>query len=1015
MRFVWASLLAFLLIGAGSAQELLPLQDFEAGPGWAGWRQADAAGQPASGWQTGPSGNGGQGNSLQSASRSEGDTFVFHPYPAQPGAHRLEFRVLSPPASDRSGVVFGLSLGSPHDLTRRGAQVLFGRGVVMFSDTIQLRPIAAYRPGVWYKVTLTADPSLGAFTLALDDGPPLAGLLPFANALPQVDTVYFNNRAIGTAGTPILLDDIRITASPGPSAPTGLTVTPLSPSSIRIRWGPPSGGPPAAYRIYRADQAIAEVPGTATGYTDTGLGAGTGYGYSVTAIDSVLLPRESLPTWPVAALTPLARDETAPRTGRYDLIVYGGTSGGIGAALAAARLGSSVAIVERSKQIGGMMSGGLGRTDYGTKSSAGGIFLEFAERVLRYYATAFGPDSRYAKETNGGYYFEPKVALGLLTRMIQENPKIEVYYEAALGKVSVSRGRVRQIEIETPQGRRRLRAPLFVDATYEGDLAALAGASYRVGRESREEFGEEHAGQIFTDMRGRKLVKGSGAGDRRVQAYNYRITLTNRPGNHAPIPRPEGYDRTRYASVLTALAQGHIRRMTDLLSMLYDLLPNDKFDVNNMPGPFPSTDLLGGSDAYPEADWQARERIIREHRDYILGLLYFCQNDPELPEAFRRDALQWGFPKDEYPDDAHFPPQLYVREARRIEGDYLFTEHDARQAKDSERAPIHSTGVAVADYPLDSHATSPMDPANPFLQEGYFFLGGGLTKPSHLPYGILLPKGIGNVLVCVAVSATHVGYSTLRLEPTYIAMGQAVGTAAHLARRYHGDPRRVPIDRLQSALLAQGQVLSVFYDVSPRTKGFAALQYLGTRGFFTTYQALPEEAATRSAAARWLWRLLTLARRDVRPQAGDRPRFKDVPLAQPDRAAIESLYRMEIIDARSYFEFMPGEPVTRAEFARWLARTREAIGPWTAPLPDSPTYLDVAPGHPDFRAIETLARKGIRSGLWEDTPAWGGGRYFLPSAALQRAEACDALYRVILEGHLFGEMREETAVLTGPP
>jgi len=561
---------------------------------------------------------------------------------------------------------------------------------------------------------------------------------------------------------------------------------------------------------------------------------------------------------------------------------------------------------------------------------------------------------------------------------------------------------VTAIEILTPQGRKRLRAPLFVDATYEGDLAAMAGASYRIGREARWEHNEEHAGEIFTDMRNRKIVFGSGAGDKKVQAYNYRITLTNRPANRVPIPRPERYDRSRYLGVWKALQEGHIRRMTDILSMFYDLIPNDKFDVNNMPGPFPSTDLLGGSDAYPEADWQTREQIIQEHRDYTLGLLYFCQNDPELPEEFRNDALQWGFPKDEFIDNNHFPTQLYVREARRIEGDYLFTENDARQAPGIERAPIHHTSVSVADYPLDSHATSPLDPERPYLHEGYFFLGGGVTKPSQLPYGILLPKGIENVLVCVAVSTTHIGYGTLRLEPCYIAMGQAVGTAAHLALKYRNNPRRVPIDLLQATLLSQGQVLSVFYDVDLKTKGFAALQYLGTRGFFDTYEARPGEPAGRGTVARWLWQTIRLARPEVAPYTPERPLFIDVPVDHPDRTAIETLYRMDIVEpGTSYFRFDPQSPITRVEFARWLVRARQATGPWPLKVKEGPHYLDVAPDNPDYAAIETLYQHEIRSDRWENTPSWGGNLYFLPSAPLPRAEVCEVLYQLIYREKLF--------------
>lgn len=558
------------------------------------------------------------------------------------------------------------------------------------------------------------------------------------------------------------------------------------------------------------------------------------------------------------AVTASAPDETI----RTDVLVVGATPCGISAAIAASRCGSKVILAEMKDHMGGMMSNGLGRTDIGPRNTIAGIFGEFIGRVRNHYATTYGEDSPQFKACSNGYYFEPSVAEKTFNAMVKAEKNITLRYHWRPEGALVYGHRIHGVNFrDTKKGKLiQVRAGVVIDATYEGDIAAMAGVPYRVGRESREEYAEPIAGTLYMDHYTRMILPGStGRGDRRVQAYNFRLCLTRNPNNRVMPRKPDTYNREEYLPILQSIKEGRIQRVDDILNI--EPIPNDKSDTNNMPKSLISTDLPEENYDYPEASYEERERIVKRHRDYILGLLYFLQNDPEMPEKLRAECAEWGFAKDEYPDNDHFPRQIYVREARRIYGLYTFSMHDAILGPGIERTPIHFDSIACGGYAMDSHATRKREPGYEVM-EGFYYLG-GITRPYQIPYRVMVPQQVDGLLVPGAASATHIGFGTLRMEPVWMAMGQAAGTAAHLARRLWVEPRDVPINRLQAWLVKNGQILTTFSDIQGPTENvtetqWQAMQFWGTRGFFTSYEAKATEQITRGTAAQWLMRSINI-------------------------------------------------------------------------------------------------------------------------------------------------------------
>jgi hypothetical protein len=478
-----------------------------------------------------------------------------------------------------------------------------------------------------------------------------------------------------------------------------------------------------------------------------------------------------------------------------DLLVYGASPAGIGAAVAAARAGLRVLVAEPLGQIGGMLAGGLGRTDLGRPDTVGGLFREFMQRVVTHYQQAHGPASVQVEDCLGGQRFEPHVAHRALREMLAE-ASVSVLLRHPLRTAEVASGRIAAVTLDGPRGPVRVLAPSFVDASYEGDLLAAAGASYRVGREARGEYEEEHAGHLFWDPdTGRATEYGTGEGDARVQAYCFRLCVTDDPGRRRPIGPPPDYDAGRYA-LLRAYLEAAPRRLKDVL--LLGKLPNRKWDVNNWGFCWQSMDLIGGSDEYAEATWERRREIARAHRGYQWGLLHFLQHDASVPAEMRAEAARFGLCADEFEEGEGWPEQLYVREARRLVGRYVFTEHDARRDR---RKP---DAVAVGSYPLDSHATQWYRIGQPApAPEGFFMCS---TQPYEIPLRALQPRDLHNLLVPVCLSATHAGYGTLRMEPVLMNLGMTCGAAAGLARHASCALNDVPAPELQTALMGAGQI-----------------------------------------------------------------------------------------------------------------------------------------------------------------------------------------------------------------
>jgi len=558
----------------------------------------------------------------------------------------------------------------------------------------------------------------------------------------------------------------------------------------------------------------------------------------------------------------------------YDVVVYGGTPGGVASAISAARLGRSVALVEYHKHLGGMTTSGLGKSDIETREAIGGLFVEFTRQVKEYYVEKYGPSSENVKLARDGYYYEPSVAQKVMDAMVARESRIRVLAHHRLEEAIRSGNRLSAIRVrDRSTGQTlELRGGVFIDGTYEGDLLAFAGARYRLGRESRAEFNELHAGVVYQDYETRTFLAGTtGEGDGRIPAYTFRLCLTTDPAKSRPLTvPPPGYDRNHYTGYLDDWRSGRFappKVMKDgvgyfaptfntvVRAISIAELPNRKTDVNMNPRAlgFP---FAGINYAYPEADWEERERITARIRNLTIGLLYFLQNDPEIPSEHRKLANQYNFARDEFADNDNFPFQLYVREARRLVGLYTLSENDTIVGPELGRTRIHEDSIAAGEFPVDSFPVRRREPGHNVALEGYIFMLDNLTRPYQIPYRVMVPETVDGLLVPVAASTTHVAFSTVRLEPTWMAMGQAAGAAAHLALAARAEPRTVSPALLQRLLLTRDHVITYFTDIDRKHPAYAALQFFGARGFFRDYRARADEPVDLPTARAW-WKLAT--------------------------------------------------------------------------------------------------------------------------------------------------------------
>ncbi|WP_126249021.1 FAD-dependent oxidoreductase [Chitinophaga rhizosphaerae] len=497
----------------------------------------------------------------------------------------------------------------------------------------------------------------------------------------------------------------------------------------------------------------------------------------------------------------------AQQVREVDICVYGGSSAGVIAAYTASKMNKSVVVIEPGKRLGGLTSGGLGYTDIGNKYAISGISRDYYRRIGKHYGKF---------ET---WIFEPSVAEKVFKQYVQE-AALDIVYDHRITKVKKSGGKVTEIQLESSVGGTpkvsTVRAKMYIDCSYEGDLLALAGISYTVGREANAQYGETYNGVQLRDKHqfpegidpykipgdptsgvlwgiSTEPLAAQGVGDKKVQAYNFRICLSNQPENRVPITRPEGYDSTRYELLLRVVNRIKPGNLNGILK--FDRMPNHKTDINNN-GSF-STDMIGMNWNYPEADYATRANITKAHELYNKGLLYFIGHDPRMPENLRKEMLQWGYPKDEYVEFGNWSPQMYVREARRMVGAYVMT-----QANCEGRATVDD-GVGMAAYTMDSHNCQRIIVDGMVKNEGDVQIGG--FGPYPISYRSIIPKAedCGNVLVTICLSASHIAYGSIRMEPVFMVLGQSAATAASMAIDAKQTVQQVDVAKLRETLRAR--------------------------------------------------------------------------------------------------------------------------------------------------------------------------------------------------------------------
>jgi len=527
-------------------------------------------------------------------------------------------------------------------------------------------------------------------------------------------------------------------------------------------------------------------------------------------------------------------DNTSSIAIATDVVIYGGTSAAVTAAVQVAKMGLNVVIVSPDKHLGGLSASGLGWTDTGDKSVIGGLARNFYHRLYLHYqkeeSWRWQERSEYGNKGQGNvaidgnnrtmWIFEPHAAEMAFDQLIEEND-ISVFREEWLdrdGGVQMKGTNIKSIR--TLSGKSFI-GEVFLDATYEGDLMAEAEVSYHVGREGCDVYGEKwngvqtgvlhHRHHFMTDISPYIIPgdPGSGVlpristedpgeyceGDSKIQAYCFRMCLTKVPENRVEITRPDDYDSTRY-ELLVRIFDAGWRELFDK----FDPIPNYKTDVNNH-GPF-SSDNIGMNYDYPEGSYERRKEIIQEHVSYQKGLLYFLVSDPRVPTELQEEMVQWGYAKDEFTDNGHWPHNIYVREARRMIGEFVMTENEVLG-----KQPVNRS-IGMGSYTMDSHNIQSYIKPDGFVQnEGD--IGVHPDEPYLIDMGSILPirEECTNLLVPVALSSSHIAFGSIRMEPVFMILGQSAATLAALAVAENKGVHEIPYDQLRTRLLEDGQVL----------------------------------------------------------------------------------------------------------------------------------------------------------------------------------------------------------------
>lgn len=686
--------------------------------------------------------------------------------------------------------------------------------------------------------------------------------------------------------------------------------------------------------------------------------------------------------------------ETAPET--FDIVVVSGSSGGFGAALAAGRMGAKVALIEDTPVLGGMLANGISNIDTYSYESLSGIFEEFRARVRQHYRPVFNTDPVFrnrqapprdyrGRQSNApleGGRWEPHVADKIFKEMIVPHANVKIYYNTWATGAIMRGNRIVGVTTGDKDGnRRRLLAKVVIDATHEADVAAWAGAPYRVGREPRSPS-EPHAGEIYYfNGSGEIMEGGSGAQDRAIVSYGLRLCIkhyTAEEGDgHILRQPPPGYDPEKYR---LAGFGGEIS------------MPGSKTEMNANPA---GNELQLVNWPWPEGSRPERLKLYEIYKNHALGFLYYVQHE--------RGWRHLGLPRDEFTDNGNVPYRVFVREARRIEGEATMDEADVNPLVLGRglMPELRQDSIAIGHYAIDSKPVRPKtDTSTPEKGEGDFFLA-NVAMPFQVPYGAIIPKKIDGLLVPVALSATHVAFSAVRMDPTWMALGQAAGTAAALAIRGGHEVRHVPVESIQAELIRQRARLMFYWDVALDHPAFAAIQRLSVQGVVQGYPDRlfrPGEPLRRAELAS-----LIVKRYGLWPSVSDL-HFGDVPWSHWAFRDIETMFDNRLLRAfgveplwpkagdymgktsagfarsgpGSFGAFDPGRPLTWGEFVSVLRDCEERSI-------DSPGagIVRLKARHPRADDAEWVRRRAGQSRY----AAPLAEKAYLPGAMITRSEA----------------------------
>lgn len=669
--------------------------------------------------------------------------------------------------------------------------------------------------------------------------------------------------------------------------------------------------------ISRGDKEVGELPPGSKRLRDDHLEPNTSYTYTIKGLGSD-------PVSVTERTFPKLQDESS-----YDVVVVGATASGTAAAVTAARMGASVALIEETNRIGGMVSNGLGAADIRDKSRSSGFFEEFRARIASYYGIG------------NGLTCEPRVANAIMKSIVYGEPNITLFRMTRADDVIKKNSRVSGVKvtnIDTYEGG-TINGRITIDATAEADIAAKAGVKFRVQREERTST-EPHAGFIYYDNNLGEILPGStGASDNRVQSYAYLFVIKDYPGQDKTVSEPYDYDAANYK---------YSPAWKDSWAFTSGRLPNGKFEVNQHPW---GTDWPGINYDYPTDDRFDRGTTADKYKRRALGYLYYLQNELGMKSL--------GLAEDEFPDTSNFPPTLYVREARRMVGRSTMNESDIILGP-SRAVP---SSIAIGDYPMDSHATQEVtSPTERNRGEGEFWLL-KFTTWYKVPLGVIIPNDTPGLIVSTAVSSTHVAYGTLRMEPVRMSIGQAAGTLAGIAISYGVPFEKIPAEAVQYRLLDQKAYLTWFSDVDASTKNFAAIQMLAVRGFFVGPDFRPNDNLTVEEA-KWLMRRLVLVEKNG-PSAEDEspPPTGGTPITRAQFAEL-------LVTAKE-----------------------ETDKSWSTKSIESSHYSYLTAGTETAKYAEVLYKHKIDAEQWAGRPpSEQGGPVFAPEDPITRADAAEAIW-----------------------